>query len=249
MLPDFRRKMDSAPTPMVAQNALGLQIGVHVQAYDAALQSLAGLSVVQGNILYGSAADTLALLAKDTNATRYLANTGASNNPAWAQVNLANGVTGTLPVVNGGTGVAAIPSFSVHRNGSVQSINDITETKIQFTTERWDTGGYFDSATNYRYTPLVAGTYLFKLAATVAAVDDGTTTYVVLYKNGSLYEYGGTDTVGFAGVDATPTGTWLVQMNGSTDYVEFYVWHNHGSARDLAGASTDSHASGCWIGP
>lgn len=59
--------------------------------------------VVQGNILYGSAADTLSALAKDTNATRYLSNTGASNNPAWAQVNLTNGVSGILPGANGGT--------------------------------------------------------------------------------------------------------------------------------------------------
>lgn len=63
-------------------------------------------TVAQGDILYGSAADTLSRLAKDTNATRYLSNTGASNNPAWAQVSLTQGVTGTLPVTNGGTGLA-----------------------------------------------------------------------------------------------------------------------------------------------
>lgn len=67
-----------------------------------------GLSTVaQGDLLYGSAADTVSRLAKDTNATRYLANTGSSNNPAWAQVNVANGVTGTLPVGNGGTGATS----------------------------------------------------------------------------------------------------------------------------------------------
>lgn len=61
----------------------------------------------QGDILYSSAANTLAKLAKDANATRYLSNTGTSNNPAWALVNLANGVSGTLPVANGGTGVTS----------------------------------------------------------------------------------------------------------------------------------------------
>ena len=54
----------------------------------------------QGDIIYASATDTLVALAKDTNATRYLSNTGASNSPAWAQVNLANGVTGDLPFSN-----------------------------------------------------------------------------------------------------------------------------------------------------
>lgn len=62
--------------------------------------------VAQGDILYGSAADTLSALAKNTTATRYLSNTGASNNPAWAQIDLTNGVTGTLPAGNGGTGNA-----------------------------------------------------------------------------------------------------------------------------------------------
>lgn len=57
-------------------------------------------AVVQGDLLYGLAAATLARLAKDTNATRYLSNTGGSNNPAWAQINLANGVTGLLKALN-----------------------------------------------------------------------------------------------------------------------------------------------------
>lgn len=65
----------------------------------------------QGDMLYASTTGlgaVISLLAKDTNATRYLSNTGTSNNPAWAQVNLANGVTGTLPVGSGGTGVTAL---------------------------------------------------------------------------------------------------------------------------------------------
>lgn len=57
-------------------------------------------SVSQGDLLYGSAANTYLKLAKSTTATRYLANTGASNNPAWDQVSLTNGVTGMLPFSN-----------------------------------------------------------------------------------------------------------------------------------------------------
>jgi hypothetical protein len=58
----------------------------------------------QGDIIYTSALNTFAKLTKSTTATRYLSNTGTSNNPAWAQINLANGVTGALPEANGGTG-------------------------------------------------------------------------------------------------------------------------------------------------
>ena len=42
-------------------------------------------------------------LGKNITATRYLSNTGATNNPAWAQIDLTNGVTGILPSGNGGT--------------------------------------------------------------------------------------------------------------------------------------------------
>lgn len=62
-------------------------------------------TATQGDLLFGSAANTYSALAKNTTATRYLSNQGTSNNPSWNQVNLANGVTGTLPTLNGGTGV------------------------------------------------------------------------------------------------------------------------------------------------
>lgn len=64
----------------------------------------------QGDLIYASAIDTLAKLAKDTNATRYLSNTGTSNAPAWAQVSLANGVTSNLPVTNLNSGTSASSS-------------------------------------------------------------------------------------------------------------------------------------------
>jgi len=70
-------------------------------------------ATVQGDILYASGANTLAALAKSTSATRYLSNAGTSNNPAWAQVDLSNGVTGTLPVSSGGTGLASGTSGGV----------------------------------------------------------------------------------------------------------------------------------------
>jgi len=77
-------------------------------------------ATVQGDLLYGSAASTWTQLAKDTNSTRYLSNTGASNSPAWAQVALTTGVTGTLPIANGGTNAASFTASNgiVTYNGS-----------------------------------------------------------------------------------------------------------------------------------
>lgn len=89
-------------------------------------------SIAQGDLLYGSATNTLSALAKDTNATRYLSNTGTSNNPAWAQVNLTNGVTGILPQSNGGsmpwtevtgtTQSAAVDNGYITNNGALVTV-------------------------------------------------------------------------------------------------------------------------------
>ena len=84
----------------------------------------------QGDLLYASAANTLSKLAKSATATRYLANTGTSNNPAWAQVNLANGVTGTLPLANGGLNTTAITGI-VAGSGSAYAGRTITGTANQ----------------------------------------------------------------------------------------------------------------------
>lgn len=72
---------------------------------------LSGDGLAQGDIPYGSALNTLSKLAKDANATRYLSNTGATNNPAWAQVNVANGITGTVGTANLGSGTANSTTF------------------------------------------------------------------------------------------------------------------------------------------
>jgi len=70
--------------------------------------SAPAIMTTAGDIIYASGANTPARLAKDTNSTRVLTNTGTSNVPAWAQVTLTSGVTGTLPVGNGGTGATTL---------------------------------------------------------------------------------------------------------------------------------------------
>jgi hypothetical protein len=64
-------------------------------------------SYTQGDILYYSSGTALTKLGKNSTSFRYLTNSGTNNNPMWGQVDLVSGVTGTLAVTNGGTGLAA----------------------------------------------------------------------------------------------------------------------------------------------
>ena len=77
----------------------------------------------QGDILYSSSNNVISSLAKDVNATRYLSNTGTSNNPAWTQVNLTTGVTDTLPVGSGGTGTTLFTDHGVLVGSGVAAID------------------------------------------------------------------------------------------------------------------------------
>jgi len=99
---------------------------------------LTNFDFVQGDIIYASATNTVANLAKDANATRYLANTGTSNNPQWNQVNLVDGITNTLAILNGGTGQSNSNS-AVNALLPAQGGNAGKYLKTDATDTSWDT--------------------------------------------------------------------------------------------------------------
>lgn len=112
------------------------------------------------------------------------------------------------------------PAFSAYRSSSNQSVTTSTWTKVQCQTEEFDTASAYDNATNYRFTPQVAGYY--QVNAQLCPVGVPVTRGIAaIYKNGSSHKIG-SDYL----VDSTTTGrsvvSTLVYMNGTTDYLEMF---------------------------
>ncbi len=204
-------------------------------------------SDAQGDLPYISATGVWNHLAKNTTATRYVANTGTSNNPNWDQVNLTNGVTGTLPVANGGTGVSAIPACSAYDSGGTTLTAGAVTTKINLATEVFDTNSNFASS---RFTPTVAGKYLIVAQLALSSVNVTTTNqyFVEIYKNGTLYSIG--SEAAALSQFVCNTGTNIIDMNGSTDYIEMYGY-NGNAATTVATLTGQAYTffSAVWVCP
>ena len=139
-------------------------------------------------------------------------------------------VTGNIPVNN------TAPLFIAYANDA-QTIATATFTKVQCNTEVADTNSNYDHSTNYRFTPTVAGYYQITGAVgwtTAPANGDG---FIALYKNGSVYRYISNRTTP-SSANRFLAGTCLMYMNGTTDYVELYVYQNTGgNLTTFAGSS------------
>lgn len=114
------------------------------------------------------------------------------------------------------------PAFSASVTGTT-TITSGVFTKMVFNSENWDTANCFDSSTNYRFTPNVAGYYLITGALDVGTSTNANRAIPVIYRNGSAYRYGAN--IGTAnGSSFTSIVSSQVYLNGTTDYVELFAY-------------------------
>lgn len=140
--------------------------------------------------------------------------------------------------VNGTTVPSNIPAFSAYKNTN-QSITSSTFTKITFQVEDYDTNNNFASST---FTPTIAGYYMIGAGFNPNAGSPPSRVIMDIYKNGSqvkrLYDV-------TAKADNV-SGSCLLYMNGSTDYLEVYGYIIASTAT-IYGVSADTFFTGVLI--
>jgi hypothetical protein len=138
--------------------------------------------------------------------------------------------TGAVTQSKVATGVAGTgPAFSAYALSGT-SVSATTWTKITFDTEEFDTNNNFASS---RFTPTVAGYYQVN-----AVVESGATVayfYVNIYKNGAAAKRNSTGNNPATACEVSA----LVYCNGSTDYLEVYVFAP--SLQTTAAGSTQTY--------
>lgn len=149
--------------------------------------------------------------------------------------NTASNFTVTVPAKTGTMAMDG-PAFSVYISANFSTTSNVG-TKIPFNTENFDTASAFDSTTNYRFTPLVAGYY--QVSGYVGYTFTSGTAISVIYKNGSRFKDGV-----FSSGQTDGTGTTvdcLIYLNGSTDYIELYTYQRTGSSQNTFNSANSTY--------
>jgi len=196
--------------------------------YDLANAAVAKSIVdAKGDLIAATAADTVSRLAVGANGTVLTADSTEATGVKWA-------------TAGGGSG----PAFNAYRATSTQSISSGAYTKIQFNAETFDTDNCFDSTTNYRFTPNKAGYYQMNTSLNPYF---SSANFGVLrpYFNGAGVRTYTTD-AGMGQSQAMPM-SWLIYFNGSTDYMEVYLYVESNADVGYAATLLNNTFSGVWI--
>ena len=154
----------------------------------------------------------------------------------------------TVSFASGVTGLN-YPAFDAYIT-SQQNISSATVTKASFDNEVLDTDNCYDNTTNYRFTPNVSGKYLIYLSL---GTNSNTTsnlnyTYGMIYKNGSEVtksHYNFTNSDAFYSTNSVSV---IVDLNGTSDYVEAYGEININSGTPSFQSGAFSRFGGFRIG-
>ena len=156
-----------------------------------------------------------------------------------------SGTTGIGQLSFGDAGGVMTPSFEAYKNAS-GNVSDNTAEKIAYDTEVFDVGGCYDHSSNYRFTPTTAGKYFVYHNCWMSTEANGNfeVMWAYIYKNGSSYARTSISAYSSNALrDCSLTVCSVVDMNGSSDYVEAYGQiddNNMSSNPRIVGTATGS---------
>ena len=139
------------------------------------------------------------------------------------------------------------PAFSAYPSAT-GSIANITPTKVACNTEDFDTNSNFDSTTNYRFTPTVAGYYHISGSVGVYGFSAGSGQVVsYLYKNGSNYAQGARIPITGTSYEPQCPISIVMYLNGSTDYVELWAYQSSGGSATIDNGRLYTYFTGAMV--
>ena len=154
--------------------------------------------------------------------------------------------TVTIPDASGTVMVTGnMPAFLAYRSGADVSIPNGVSTKITYNTETFDTNSCYDNTTNYRFTPTVAGYYVFTASLGWNTVSAGNLDMYIA-KNGSI----DVPDIRYGNYTSNPVimqGTYMWYMNGTTDYVEIYAYQGSGSTQSIIASANRTWFMGYMV--
>ena len=153
----------------------------------------------------------------------------ATDSVSTDALNLASNYTftGTIAGVKG-------PAFKARKSSAQDGVGHNSSTKVTFETEIYDTDGCYDTS-NSRFTPTKAGYYLITAQLEAGHTVDEARLMGVLQKNGATLSEGNNSPGNDNGVYPSSRSTWLVPLNGSSDYIEIAAYgSNDGSSYNFA---------------
>jgi len=140
------------------------------------------------------------------------------------------------------------PAFHARLNSNQDISNGVT-TKVQCGTEELDTDNMYDNTTNYRFTPTIAGNYYVYAQANLSSSANTQFVHgnIDIKKNGSsivIYDH---NLQGYPGNGLSVQGNRIIEMNGSSDYLELFVLMNtNNSTQRIFGGSTGTTFFGAY---
>jgi hypothetical protein len=174
--------------------------------------------------------------------------------------------TGALRVTNGGLGVghriysgagfyqttatgAALigygPIFSASLSGTQSIASGVAPTKVTFQTKDFDPGGLYDNASTFRFLPTTPGYYQVSASVLAGGVSATGFSAIALYKNSAAHRAGNRIANNAAAVTVQVSA--IVQMNGTSDFLEVFYAQTTGGAMTLPVSSTATYFTASYV--